>query len=542
MQHMADFKESGQAELSAHDRRVHVVHKATKMQEIDCRYCGRVHETSRNMCPALNSECAKCDKEGHWAKVCHGRNSERNLKGKNHQDVARQKPGFKRHRENKRVSEINTAENRDEEQLFFDALDTKQVRTESFADIQVQIKGLPGTHTFHAKVDTGADGNILPARCLKKMPSSVQLSDVTVKITAYNETEILQKGSLQVNCFFNGKNSTQKFHVVDCDGPILMGLPACQELGLVHLNRNVHTLKTEGKKDVKAHEILTTEELIEEYPSQFEGLGKFPGTATIEIDPTVKPVVHAPRKCPIHLRDDLKKELDAMESMGVIKPVHEATDWVSSLVITKKPDGKLRICLDPKDLDKTIKRLHHRNITTEEITHQLTGATIFSKLDARSGYWVIELDDESSKLTTFNSPFGRYSFCRLPIGIRLSQDLFQRKMDEILDGLKGVLNIADDICVFGNDQAEHSQRLRALMRRAEETGLVFNRNKCTVGSDQVSFFGQVYSASGISPDPAKVDAIATLSVPRARPTFNPSWVCVPTCRHSYQDSQSLLTT
>ena len=202
-----------------------------------------------------------------------------------------------------------------------------------------------------------------------------------------------------------------------------------------------------------------------------------------------------------------------MEQMEVIEPVTEATDWVSSLVVTKKPSGQLRVCLDPKDLNRAIKRPHHRLITTEEITHQLSGSTVFTKLDARSGYWAIELDEESSQLTAFNSPFGRYRFRRLPFGIRLAQDLFQKKMDEVLDGLAGVLNIADDICVHGKDKAEHTTRLRALMTRAEEKGLKFNPNKCAVGLQEVSFFGHVYTAAGVSPDPRKVEAIKGIERP-----------------------------
>ena len=125
----------------------------------------------------------------------------------------------------------------------------------------------------------------------------------------------------------------------------------------------------------------------------------------------------------------------------------------------------------------------------------------------------MELDEESSRLTTFNSPFGRYRYRRLPFGICAAQDLFQKKMDEVLSGLKGVINIADDICVFGKDAAEHDIRLRALMERAREQGLVFNPEKCAVGLSEVAFFGNVYSAAGVSPDPEKVTAIKSIKRP-----------------------------
>ena len=103
--------------------------------------------------------------------------------------------------------------------------------------------------------------------------------------------------------------------------------------------------------------------------------------------------------------------------MGVISRVSQSTDWVSSLVYSRKSSGRLRICLDPKDLNRAIKRPHYHTRTLEEITHKLAEATVFSKLDARHGYWSVSLDQESSMKTTFNSLFGRYRFLRLPFGL-----------------------------------------------------------------------------------------------------------------------------
>ena len=94
-----------------------------------------------------------------------------------------------------------------------------------------------------------------------------------------------------------------------------------------------------------------------------------------------------------------------MEEMGVISRVSKPTDWVSSLVYSRKSSGRLRICLDPKDLNRAIKRPHYHTRTLEEITHKLAGATVSSKLDARHGYWFVSLDEKSSMKTTFNSPF-----------------------------------------------------------------------------------------------------------------------------------------
>ena len=120
------------------------------------------------------------------------------------------------------------------------------------------------------------------------------------------------------------------------------------------------------------------------------------------------------------------------------------------------------------------KRTYHKTPTLEEITHQFSGARVFSKLDARHGYWSIELDSESSYLTTFNSPFGRYRFQKLPFGLKVSQDIFQEKMDMILEQCPGTLSIADDVAVFGKDLEQHDENLHNLMQVARKYGLIFN--------------------------------------------------------------------
>ena len=117
----------------------------------------------------------------------------------------------------------------------------------------------------------------------------------------------------------------------------------------------------------------------------------------------------------------------------------------------RKQNGRLRLCLDPKDLNAAIQREHHVTPTLEEILPKLTGATVFSLVDAKCGYWNVVLDKESSYLTTFNSSFGRYRFNRMPFGLKMSQDIFQTKIDQTFEGCEGVAGIADDIVVFGKN-------------------------------------------------------------------------------------------
>lgn len=116
------------------------------------------------------------------------------------------------------------------------------------------------------------------------------------------------------------------------------------------------------------------------------------------------------------MKERLKTELTRMEKENIIAKVDYPTDWVNSMVVKEKPNGRLRICLDPSDLNKAVKREHYQLPTVEEITSTLKGAKHFSVLDANSGFWQIPLDKESSDLCCFNTPFGQYKFLRLPFG------------------------------------------------------------------------------------------------------------------------------
>lgn len=209
--------------------------------------------------------------------------------------------------------------------------------------------------------------------------------------------------------------------------------------------------------------------------------------------------------------------------------------------VKKTKTGKLRVCLDPRPLNKAILRPHYPLPTLEDMTSKLAGAKYFSILDARSGYWAIELSEESSLLTTFNTIFGRYRFLRLPFGIVSAQDEFQRRVDETYEGLEGVACIVDDIVVFGKTKEEHDRNLQAMLSRTRERGLRLNPDKCRICVSEVSYFGHRLTANGLKPDPLKVKATRDMSPPekRSRAGDNPRHgelprqICPQSCRSDH---------
>ncbi|CAC5380359.1 unnamed protein product [Mytilus coruscus] len=119
-----------------------------------------------------------------------------------------------------------------------------------------------------------------------------------------------------------------------------------------------------------------------------------------------------------------------------------------SMVTVIKPNGKIRICIDPRDLNKAILREYYPLKTVEEVISQMPNAKVFSKLDATSGFWHIQLGEPSSKLCTFNTPFGRYRFARLPFGINSASEVFQKIVSEMVSDIEGAEAIIDDILIW----------------------------------------------------------------------------------------------
>ena len=162
-----------------------------------------------------------------------------------------------------------------------------------------------------------------------------------------------------------------------------------------------------------------------------------------------------------------------MVRLDIIDKVEGPTDWVSNLVIVEKPNGKLRVCLDPRDLNQAIKR-QHQLPTPKDVLSKMAGVKYFSKLDASSGYWQLKLDEESSQLLAFHTPFGRYKFNRLPFGVNCASEIFQAEVTEILEGLEGCANAQDDIVIWDDTKDNHDGRLRNVLSRIRSSGLKLN--------------------------------------------------------------------
>ena len=256
--------------------------------------------------------------------------------------------------------------------------------------------------------------------------------------------------------------------------------------------------------------------MASKHPQLLTGLGQMKETYTIILKEDAKPfAISVPRKVPLPLYQKTKDELDRMLETGVISAVDQPIDWCTPMVVTPKSNGKMRECVDLSKLNEFVKRENRPlpDVAVDTTLGRLAGSTVFTKLDANSGFWQIKLAWESRPLTTFITPWRRFCFNVLPFGISSGSEKFQKTMDQILLGLEGVECNIDDVLVHGKDQQQHDERLEAVLKRLLEAGVTLNLDKCVFGTKQVKFRGHVISSNGIEVDPDKVKAIADLPPP-----------------------------
>ena len=154
-----------------------------------------------------------------------------------------------------------------------------------------------------------------------------------------------------------------------------------------------------------------------------------------------KPFTVSSCRVPIQLKEKVKSKLIELEQQKVICKVDEPTEWVSRMVAaSKKNSTDIRLCIDPQQLNKAVLREMHPLPIIDDVLPELANAKVFSEFDLRNGYWHCKLDEESSLLTTFQTPHGRYRWLRLPFGLAISSEVFQKRLQTSLDGLKGIIH------------------------------------------------------------------------------------------------------
>ena len=269
--------------------------------------------------------------------------------------------------------------------------------------------------------------------------------------------------------------------------------------------------------------ITNQKQILQEYPDVFEGIGKFPCPPYhIQVNPAVTLKQTPCRPILIHLKDAFQKEINQMLQAGVLLPVNKATPWINSFILVEKRDNhgqiKLRICLDPTNLNKAITREPYHFRTPDDITHLLADAHILTVCDCKKWYWHQTLDEASSYLTTFNTEVGRYRFTVMPFGIMVASDVFQQKLDECFGHIKNLIIIADDVMVIGknDNHKNHNLAFTTLLQTARKCNVKLNYDKLNFKCTEVNFYSETYTTDGHKPVQNKIATIVKMPPPSTK--------------------------
>ena len=363
---------------------------------------------------------------------------------------------------------------------------------------QIKCKMNVDEHLVCFQIDSGSSVNMLPRRYVKEediLPSNKMLK-------VWNKENYKPIGECR-KIIKNPKNSRKynvKFEVCDNEYMPIIGLSASQQMKLIEIKSD--NFVQINMIDIKKHEEVFNDEI-----------GTFEGEHSFRVKKGAKPTIMPNRRVPIAMRQPIQEELQRLVQQKIIEPVTQATEWVSQCVIVKKSNNRIRICLDPQELNKVLIRERYELPTLDDILHELLQAKIFSKFDLSSGYWHVKLDRKSSLMTTFQTHNGRYRWLRLPFGVSVAAEIFQRKLNEALYDLKGVTCVADDIIVYGRNMQEHDDNLGKFLTRCNERGIKLNKEKTKLRVDHITFMGHKITRNGLEIDPQKIAAITKFQAP-----------------------------
>lgn len=454
-----------------------------------CYFCGGSYPHDGN-CPAKGKTCNYCHKKDHFENYCHTKQ----------RDMDKNKSAKSTYRvQSEGDSDTLVFDSDTSDEFTFFVGEPKKSSKTPYAAVNIG-----NNNGIQAVIDTGSSINLMGSNVYEHLTDKPNLNSKELPhVYAYGQSENMRiRGKFTMPVSYKGTVTDTEFYVSENSGEILLSYVTSRDLGIIKMAWHI--------------ENEDTERIVREYEDRFQGLGKLDGQTKLHYDENADTEQNPHVRIPFHLRKPVEKEIENLLNNDIIEPVEgEATPWISPVHVVRKPHNpdQIRICVDMRAPNKIIQRERHITPTIDDIVSRVKGSSYFSKLDLNKGYHQVELTKESRKLTVFSTHKGLFRYKRLNFGTSSAAEIFQNRIRQALQGLEGVENISDDILVHGRTQEEHDQRLRAVLQRLREKNITLNRDKCRFNKRSVVFYGHVFSAAGMSPDPRKVEALREAKQP-----------------------------
>ena len=469
-----------------------------------CSGCGNAfHEGGRKKCPAFHQTCRNCGKMGHFSKVCLQKQVP---PGQQKQVTPQAKTLYTDNLPLVHISELS---------------DSKPLTPAP--TVKMQVATCNGQTSFDILPDSGADICAAGPQFVKALGEQMNnLAHSNICPRAVNGSTLYPVGKIPNVAFSsNGKTVHDDVHIYDSVAGALISWATAKQLGILpecypKPAGQVCSTQTD------CNTIPTADQIMAEFPSIFSGqVYTMPGEQFhISLTEDVRPFcVTTPRTIPFAYREKLKAEIDLLVDQGIITPVTEPTDWCAPIVVQpKKGTDRIRMCVDLSKLNRFVRRERYPSVTpAEAVTDiQQTKAKHFTVFDALKGYHQCPLDEESQKLTTFITPFGRFKYLRAPYGISSISEHYNRRMDEAFAGMQGMRKIVDDVVVFDQNEQEHVEHVRQILHLCEEKRISLNRDKFKFCQPQANFAGLTLTSEGYSVSNDIINAITNFPTPSCR--------------------------
>ena len=394
-----------------------------------------------------------------------------------------------------------------------DTLDIPTNQVEHRFRVSSPVGGLIEIKCFCSNLEVSFGGHQLLVNNLSVMP----MSDVDIILgmdwLAENYATILCN-QRQISFHPPGKDATN-FHGVTL-GKRKSIISALQAATLVRKGHPAYLvyLNEEGKEGRKIEDVEIVREFPDVFPDNLPGLPPDRQLEfTIDLEPGSAPVSKAPYRMAPKELEELKMQLQELMDLGFIRP--SVSPWGAPVLFVKKKDGTLRMCIDYRDLNKLTLKNKYPLPRIDDLFDQLRGASVFSKMDLKSGYHQLKIRQDDIPKTAFRTRYGHYEFVVMPFGLTnapaVFMDLMNRVFHPCLD--KFVLVFIDNVLIYSKDKKEHEEHLRITLETLRAEKLYAKFSKCEFWLNEVNFLGHVVTAEGIQVDPAKVEAVQNWKPP-----------------------------
>ena len=492
-----------------------------------CWRCGEVHDGD---CFARTLTCFRCGKVGHLSKVC--QSSERKAPAPKEQPKA-----------NARVYSIYEDE----------------VRAGSSTAVTGQIS--VASFSAYALIDSGATNSFIASRRSDQLsrnketfsypfvtvtPSGERYQslywykDVPIQVQdQVLEADLIKLEMVDYDVILGMDWLSKHYAVIDCrkksvlfqepglepfqfqgssrklEFPVISALKALKMMQQGCAGYLASVVDTAKATKPQPQDIPVVRNFLDVFPEDLPGLPPDREVEfNVELLPGTAPISKTPyRMAPAELKE-LKTQLQELLDKGFIRPSH--SPWGAPVLFVKKADGSLRLCIDYRGLNQVTIKNKYPLPRIDDLFDQLAGATVFSKIDLRSGYHQLKVRDEDIPKTAFRTRYGHYEFLVMSFGLTNAPAAFMNLMNRVFEDFldKFIIVFIDDILIYSKTKEEHAQHLEMALTRLREKQLYAKFSKCEFWLEHVVFLGHVVSSTGIMVDPTKVEAVKQWNQPK----------------------------